>query len=131
MPDDRPVPDDPQEWLNNARSNLIRARMMAPGVYLEHLCFDAQQAAEKAIKAVLIARGIPFPYTHNLAELVTLIEKAGEEIPPFISLATPLTRFAGATRYPATTEPVTIEQHQEAVALAEATVVWATERIMA
>ncbi len=30
------------------------------GVYLEDLCFDAQQAAEKAIKAVLIARSIPF-----------------------------------------------------------------------
>jgi HEPN domain-containing protein len=31
-------------------------------VYLEDLCFDAQQAAEKAIKAVFIAPGERFPY---------------------------------------------------------------------
>lgn len=57
---DRLPPDDPREWLNRAQSNVLRARMRMPGVYLEDLCFDAQQAAEKAIKAVLIARSIPF-----------------------------------------------------------------------
>ena len=46
--------DDPREWLNRARSNLARARDRAAEVYLEDLCFDAQQAAEKAIKAVMI-----------------------------------------------------------------------------
>jgi HEPN domain-containing protein len=44
-------PDDPREWLNRARSNLRRAAVRAEGVYLEDLCYDAQQAAEKAIKA--------------------------------------------------------------------------------
>jgi HEPN domain-containing protein len=53
-------PDDPREWLNRARSNLARAGDPVPGVYLEDLCFDAQQAAEKAIKAVIIARGERF-----------------------------------------------------------------------
>ena len=43
--------------------NLVRAQAMLPGVYLEDLCFDAQQAAEKAIKAVLIARGAIIPIT--------------------------------------------------------------------
>src|SRR5829696_10527795 len=56
MPPERRPPDDPREWLNRARSNLVRAQAILPGVYLEDLCFDAQQAAEKAIKAVLIAR---------------------------------------------------------------------------
>ncbi len=45
-------PDDPREWLNRARSNLVRAKNRIPGAYLEDLCFDAQQAAEKAIKGV-------------------------------------------------------------------------------
>jgi len=31
---------------------------MTPDVYLEDLCFDAQQAAEKAIKSVFIHRGL-------------------------------------------------------------------------
>jgi hypothetical protein len=40
-------PDDPREWLNRARSNLALAKKTARDVYLEDLCFDAQQAAEK------------------------------------------------------------------------------------
>ena len=56
--------DDPVEWLNRARSNLTRAKadIRVPHVYLEDLCFDAQQAAEKAIKAVLLKRGVRFPF---------------------------------------------------------------------
>ena len=56
MPSKRFPPDDPREWLNRARSNLAKARSThrTPEIYLEDLCFDAQQAAEKAIKAILI-----------------------------------------------------------------------------
>ena len=58
-------PDDPREWLNRARSNLALARAVVPDVFLEDLCFDAQQSAEKAVKAVFIGRGEHFPYTTN------------------------------------------------------------------
>ncbi|MBN1935792.1 MAG: HEPN domain-containing protein [Anaerolineae bacterium] len=56
MPVERFSPDDPREWLNRARSSLAKARSVqyVPEIYLEDLCFDAQQAAEKAVKAVLI-----------------------------------------------------------------------------
>jgi hypothetical protein len=48
-------PDDPREWLNRARSSLAKAAAAdIPEVYREDLCFDAQQAAEKALKAVLL-----------------------------------------------------------------------------
>ena len=49
---------DPAEWLRHARSNLSRCRAdrRLPDVLFEDLCFDAQQAAEKAIKAVLVSR---------------------------------------------------------------------------
>ena len=70
--------DDPREWLNRARSNLIQARGLQPGVYLEDLCFNAQQAAEKAIKALLIHHGVPFPYIHDLTKLLDLLQEAGE-----------------------------------------------------
>jgi hypothetical protein len=39
-------------------------------VLLEDLCFDAQQAAEKAIKAVFIRRGERFPFVHDLDDLL-------------------------------------------------------------
>ena len=78
---ERFAPDDPREWLNRARSNLALANSRISGAYLEDLCFDAQQAAEKAIKAVMIARDIDFPYMHDLGSLLTLLEENGETIP--------------------------------------------------
>jgi HEPN domain-containing protein len=129
MPHERRPPDDPREWINRARSNLVRAQTILPGVYLEDLCFDAQQAAEKAIKAVLIARGVDFPLIHDLAQLLTLLGQSGETIPPAIADATDLTRFAISARYPGVAEPVTVEEHHRAVAIAKAVVTWADERV--
>jgi hypothetical protein len=40
-----------------------------------------------------------------------------------------LTRFAVTTRYPGVTEPVTIEEYQRAVAIAEEVVKWAEGQI--
>jgi HEPN domain-containing protein len=76
MTDKRLPPDDPREWLNRAARNLSQAQgnPQFTDVYLEDLCFQAQQAAEKSLKAVLIACGVRFPYTHDLATLISLIE---------------------------------------------------------
>lgn len=63
-PPERFPPDDPREWLNRARSSLAIAKSRIPDVYLEDLCFKARQAAEKAIKAVMIKRGVDFPYMY-------------------------------------------------------------------
>ena len=124
-------PDDPREWLNRARSNLARAKggIRIPNVYLEDLCFDAQQAAEKALKALLLHRGVRFPYVHDLAELVGLLEQAGQEVPGAVREAARLTRYAIVTRYPGLFEPVTSEEYEEALAIAEGVVRWAQEVI--
>jgi HEPN domain-containing protein len=129
MPPEQRSPDDPREWLNRAHSNLVRAQTMLPGVYLEDLCFDAQQAAEKAIKAVLLAHGVAFPPIHDLARLLTILGQAGEPIPPALADAARLTRFAVSTRYPGVTEPVTVEEYQRAVMIADAVVQWAKGQI--
>src|SRR5262249_8787635 len=70
-------PTDPREWLNRARSSLAGAGRPVPDLYLEDLCFNTQQAAEKAIKAVFIHRGLPFPYTHDVKRLLQLLEAGG------------------------------------------------------
>lgn len=80
-PPERYPRDDPREWMNRANSNLARARVMAPEVYLEDLCFDAQQAAEKALKAVMMSRGIDFPYTHDIARLLAVLQTDGMTLP--------------------------------------------------
>lgn len=128
MPERYP-PEDPREWLNRARSNLMVARTEELGIYLEDLCFNAQQAAEKAIKALLIQHDVEFPYVHDLAELLTLLERAGREVPESIRQAERLTRFAVFARYPGLAPPTSREEYREALALAEAVVRWAEESL--
>ena len=121
-------PDDPREWLNRARSNLAMAKNRVDGVYLEDLCFESQQAAEKAIKAVMIMRGIEFPYVHDLGLLLSLLEQTGEVIPEVVGRAVDLTDYATTTRYPAMIEPVAEQDHADAVEIAETVIRWAEER---
>ncbi len=124
-PPERFPPNDPREWLNRARSNLARARKRVADDYLEDLCFDAQQAAEKALKAVMILRGIDFPYIHDLARLMSILESRGEHIPDGIRSAPRLTVYAVQGRYPSLEEPVSEAEYAEAVAMADAVVRWA------
>ena len=128
-PPERSPANDPHEWLKRARSNLVRARQREAGVYLEDLCFDAQQAAEKAVKAVLVARRIDFPYLHDLTHLVSLLKGAGEVLPEAIRNAGRLTPYAVLTRYPGTVRPVTERDYERAVKIAEAVVGWAGEQL--
>ncbi|MGH8906355.1 MAG: HEPN domain-containing protein [Egibacteraceae bacterium] len=130
MPLDRRGPEDPVEWLNRARSNLRRAaEARLDDVYLEDLCFDAQQAAEKAVKGLLIQAGVRFPYIHDLAALISSLERAGSRIPDEVRQAEHLTVFAVATRYPGLDEPVTEAEYRTALEIATAVVRWAEERI--
>ncbi len=124
MPPERFPPDDPREWLNRARSNLSRAKSRIPEVYLEDLCFDAQQAAEKAINALLLKRGVAFPYVHDIAHLLTLVEQTAVQIPDPVRRAEDLTRYAVVTRYPGLAEPVSEPHYRDALVSAETVVRW-------
>jgi HEPN domain-containing protein len=63
--------------------------------------FHVQQAVEKALKAWLCCLGVAFPKIHDLDELGTLLEDAGQRIPePFAGLLE-FTDFAVAFRYDA------------------------------
>ena len=86
---------DARRWLVYARANLRHAEVgHARGVLLEYLCFDAHQAAEKALKAVLIVRNIDVPRTHDIKELLTLLVEAGGGTPDRRKDAVALTSFA-------------------------------------
>ena len=115
----------PEAWLERAKSNLIRAKQPKPaGVFWEDLCFDAQQATEKALKALLLFRGIPFRFVHDIAELLTLLEQGGVALPDTIRPAADLSDYAVEARYPGPLEPVTEEEYRKAVAVAESVVTW-------
>lgn len=129
MPPRRLPPDDPREWLNRARSNLVQAEATRPDVYLEDLCFQAQQAVEKAFKALLLHRQVRFPPVHDLARLIHLLERDGQAIPGEVREAARLNHYAVQARYPGVGEPVSEEEYREALATAEVVVRW-TERCL-
>lgn len=122
-------PDDPREWLNRACSDLAIARRRVKDVYLEDLCFHAQQAAEKAIKAVLIQWNVEFPYVHDLARLLELVAQVGVTVSTDVRKAETLTRFAVVSRYPGIGRPPSDRDYQKALRIAQTVVGWA-ERLV-
>ena len=95
----------------------------------EDLCFDTQQAVEKALKAVLVAQRIPFRFVHDIAELLTLLENHGVPLPEQIKVSAELTDYSVESRYPGPFEPVTEEEFQRALKIAEEVVAWAESLI--
>lgn len=110
--------------MRRARGDLALARAPVPeGVFLEDLAFHLQQAAEKAVKAVLIRHGIRFPKIHDIDELLALLPPAHR--PGSDTHFGGLAVYAVMTRYPGPSEPVTREEFLEALAIAERAVEWA------
>ena len=95
-----------------------------PRVRREMLCFHAQQAAEKSVKAVLQSHGVVFPLTHNIRTLVDLLPPAAG-LPPAADDAVELSDYAVMSRYPGEGEPISQQECDRAVALAEGVVAWA------
>ncbi len=121
------MPGSSGDWLRYAKADVALARVPLPegGLY-ELLCFHAQQAAEKSVKAVLLHYGIEPPRTHNLERLIDLLPTCIART-PVLSQSARLTVYGTAARYPSDAEAVSIEEYQEALCLAEAVVTWAEQ----
>ncbi len=106
MPHEGHFSGSPADWLRYAHSDLELARIVRPDeVLFEGLCFHAQQAAEKALKAVLIAKDVPPPKTHNIRTLLDLLPQE-IIVPQEIEDTASLSDYAVTSRYPGDFEPV-------------------------
>lgn len=90
-----------QRWLRYAQEDLLAAEAMveASGVAPRHVCWLAQQAAEKALKTVLVYLQIDFPYRHDLDALRNMIPDGWNLKQAHPDLAV-LTEWAIEARYP-------------------------------
>jgi len=108
-------------WLAYARSDLNAARALLrdPEYFPRQVCFLAQQAAEKAIKAVFVLLEIEFPFTHDLDRLRDLLPEGWRVKTEFPDLAE-LTIWAVEARYPGDLPDVVEADARHALQTAEA-----------
>ncbi len=88
-----------KDWLDEAQGDLDHAQNDVQGGFYNWACFSAQQAAEKAIKAVFQRMGAE-AWGHSVADLLKELSKK-HEIPGELSdNALELDKAYIPTRYP-------------------------------
>ncbi len=111
---------DTRAWLMKARNDLRAAQtdIAASPPLLEDVLFHCQQAAEKAMKALLTWHDQPFRKTHDLVEIGGQCVEIDAELEPLLRHAAPLSEFAWKYRYPGESEEPPREEADAALALA-------------
>jgi HEPN domain-containing protein len=132
MPDQREsaIRELVAEWMRRARSDMAVANLIEDErIEPEILAFHAQQAAEKALKALLVLRQVEFPRAHPIGPLLELCRMAGFVETEDLADAVTLTRYAVTTRYPGAEGPVSRQEAREAAELAARVLAWAESQI--
>jgi HEPN domain-containing protein len=117
-------------WLRWAVEDLLLAEHTAADEDLvpRGSCIWAHQAAEKAIKALLIARDIDPPKLHDLDRLVTRLPEADASAFDGIDLPE-LTRWSIEGRYPADLDEATRADGLRAIELAHSVIAAVEARV--
>jgi HEPN domain-containing protein len=88
-------------WLRQAHSDLAMAAYASEGGFHAQACYHCSQAAEKALKAMLLALDQEPERTHSIERLLGALERLGLETAPLRQLPLkPLQRMITASRYP-------------------------------
>jgi len=131
MPDPDAVVAIARQWLERAESDLAAARLVLDAGTIGPwvAAFHAQQAAEKAIKAILTRDQVDFPKTHDLGELRALVTTP-HALPDGSQLAR-LNPYSVEARYPdlALGSAPTADEARGAIVLAERVVTGARRAI--
>ena len=118
------VKEDYEIWFKRAESNLALAKAeKIKGVVYEDLCFEAQQSAEKALKALLINFEDVFPKVHSFNILLERLQKY-VAIPKRIKKVLELSDYAVQTRYPGDYYPVKLAEYKKAIRITEEVLIW-------
>ncbi|HBA89597.1 MAG TPA: DNA-binding protein [Geobacter sp.] len=91
-----------RQWFHKAENDLqnIRNNLAAKEVPTDTICFHAQQAIEKVLKAVLVAQGRNVSKTHDLVRLLTEVLEFIPELSSFEDRLEEISEYGVAVRYP-------------------------------
>ena len=92
-------------WLSSAEQDLRVAKHLEKTFYpkpLEIICYHCQQAAEKAVKAIIVYYGCPggLPRSHDVSFLLSQIKNRCDISEDLYDSADTLSPYGVAVRYP-------------------------------
>ncbi len=107
-------------WVENAEEDFDTAgHLLREGPrFREAIAFHSQQAAEKYLKALLVADKVDFPKTHDIHYILDLIAAVRPELAASLRDADLLTPFGVDIRYPGDQLEVLPGQERDFVELA-------------
>jgi HEPN domain-containing protein len=117
-----------ESWIGRAKSSYELSKNTIYGVLYEDLCFQIQQATEKALKGLLIYYGIEPEFTHNIGILLNKLE-GHIEIPENIKVSTDLTKYTVQTRYPGEYDEITKKEYERSLKIAKECLNWVEHKI--
>ena len=121
--------NDYKIWLDRAKSSLkISKTKRDEDIFYEDLCFQTQQATEKALKGLLIFYNIEPERTHNLVTLIKELSKH-TDVPEEINEIAILNDYAVQTRYPGDYTPISEDEYNNAVIMTEKCIKWVEKKI--
>ena len=91
--------DEIATLLRKAQHDLIAGRALKDAGIPDIVCFHAQQAAEKALKALLASQGVAYPFQHNLQVLMALLADVPHPLERRRDDIEQLTEYATTERY--------------------------------
>lgn len=93
------MPERSADWMAQAVSDLAHARHDVEAGFFDWACFSAQQAAEKAVKAVLQRLGAE-AWGHSVADLLAAVAPSDDVPGDLRDLALELDKSYILARYP-------------------------------
>jgi HEPN domain-containing protein len=92
--------------LAKAEHDLVAARAtLSTSQAMDMVCFHAQQATEKSLKALLALHDVEYPWRHDLGELLDLVKPFAPEMAALDDRVIQLSPFAVEARYDDTLAP--------------------------
>jgi HEPN domain-containing protein len=113
-----------KNWLNFALRDL-RSAQKNYEIEEYHVAFLAQQAVEKALKALLIEREGSFPKIHDLTQLAKTLNVPND----ILELCASVTPAYMATRYPDVSSEFSRDEVKEIVEYAGKVVEWVEKEL--
>jgi HEPN domain-containing protein len=126
------MPDNTREpalWLAYAIEDLEYGRFGA-SKFPRSAAWNFQQAAEKALKAVLFAQNASSPRTHDLAYLLQLVIEAESSAGFLVNEVMELSELSTGSRYPADLPDINLDDCRRYENASAAIVAWVVSQIV-